>query len=1138
MKSNFSFLKDNKEYELFADACIDAENVASSAPALSVSGSRKALELAVKWLYAADEYLTLPYGRYTLQDLLHDKNFQDEVDAEIRSHMQYIVRMGNYGIHTGNKYTKGDAVLSLSILFDFVEWIDYCYGSAYEERKFDENLIPQGADDIEQSVSRLEKEIEKQKESASQLIDEKDKEIRRLLEQIEEQRQQLSDAKKENQKSRNYSSQDMSEFETRKRFIDADLRMLGWEFSQYRKRNCIEIEYEVHGMPAPESDDGKGKGFVDYVMYGANGDVIAIIEAKRTSFDARKGTHQAELYADCIKASTGKKPLIFNTNGFETYLWDKESGPQRQVSGLFSEDDIQHLLNLRDMRKSLSDIKINEAITDRYYQKAAVRAVCENIEKGIRRSLLVMATGTGKTRVAASIVDVLCRGGYVTNVLFLADRKALVRQAKSAFMEYLGSNTYTYCNLVENKDDKNARMVFSTYPTMLNAINEEKKTDGKKLFSEAHFDIVIIDEAHRSIYNKYAALFDYFDAYIVGLTATPKDMDAASTYAFFKVPPKMPTYAYEYETARDVDHYLVPYHNIEVSTKIMQEGVHYDELSEEERETYENEFVDEDGNMPEYQPPQKINELIMNKNTVDMVLNDLMTNGLKDASGNHVGKTIFFAQTTPHAKFIVERFNELYPQYGGEFCRYVTYKEDYSDNLIEKFKNPEGQPTIIVSIDMMDTGVDVPEAVNLVFFKIVKSLIKFTQMMGRGTRKCPDLFGSGRDKECFYVFDYLGNFEFFRQNKFGKESDMSDSVICMLCRNRASLITHLQSVDYMDDEFQEFRTALVDKVYGQIVDLKDERIDVKRQRRYVEKFRDRAIFDCLSDLDLTEICKYIAPLVSEPGEDDDALVFDNLIYGIMLNQIRKGKGLKRYQAIIQKRSNILLEKKMTIPAVKNKAEELKKIASDEYWDSASIMELERIRKSVRDLMKFAKSEGEAIHYTEFEDTWTERTEGEDFDFPEDFEDYEKKVNSYLTTHSDSLPIYKLRHNQPLTMGDYEILSKIFMEELGTQEDYERTFKDTPLGKLVRRITKMDHEATMQMFSEYIDEHKWNSQQIAFVRNLIAYVEEHGYIEDMSILLKPPFDRPLPFVRLYSREDQNRIMGIINGINENAIRLVG
>lgn len=1137
MKSNFSFLNGKKEYELFGEACIDAENVASSAPALSVSGSRKALELAVKWLYAADEYLELPYGRYTLQDLLHNSVFQEEVDAEIRSHMQYIVRMGNYGIHTGNKYTKGDAVLCLSILFDFIQWIDYCYGEDYEERKFDEKLIPDLEDEIRSSISRLEEEIEKQKQDTSVLIDQKDKEIQKLLSQIEEQSDEFSKAKKDNQKSRNYSSQDMSEFETRKRFINADLRMLGWEFSQSRKRNCIEIEYEVHGMPKPESEDGKGKGFVDYVLYGANGDIIGLIEAKRTYHDARKGTHQAELYADCINAATGKKPLIFNTNGFETYLWDKESGPQRPVSGLFSEEDIQHLLNLREMRKNLSDIKINDNITDRYYQKAAIRAVCENIEKGVRRSLLVMATGTGKTRVAASLTDVLIRGGYVTNVLFLADRKALVRQAKGAFMEHLGSTNYTYCNLVENKDDKDARMVFSTYPTMLNAINEEKRKDGKKLFTEAHFDLVIIDEAHRSIYNKYAALFEYFDAYILGLTATPKDMDVASTYNFFQCPPRIPTYAYEYETARDIDHYLVPFRNIEVSTQIIQEGLHYDDLSVDEQEAYENEFVDEDGNMPEHQPPQKINEKIMNKQTVDMVLDDIMTRGLRDASGNHIGKTIIFAQTTPHAKFIVDRFNALYPQFNGEFCRYVTYKEDYSEDLIEKFKNPEGEPTIIVSVDMMDTGVDVPEVVNLVYFKQVKSKIKFTQMLGRGTRKCKNLFGEGRDKECFYVFDYLGNFEFFRINKNGIEADIADSVVCMLCRNRASLITHLQSDDFIEDEYQEFRNALVDKVYGQITELKNERIDVKRQRRYVEKYRNKEKFVCISDSELTEISKYIAPLVSEKGEDDDALVFDNLMYGIMLNLIRKGKGLKRYKNIIVKRGNILLDKKMTIPAVKNKAEELRRVVKDEYWDKATILELERMRNSLRDLMKFAKSEGEAIHYTDFEDTWTERTEGEDFDNSEGFDDYKKKVNSYLTTHADSIPIYKLRHNQPLTAGDYEDLSKIFTEELGTKEDYDREFKDTPLGKLVRSIVKMDHDTIMKLFSEYIDEQKWNSNQIEFARKLINYVEENGYI-DTSILLKPPFDRPLPFVRLYAKEDQERIISIVNSINDNATKLVG
>ena len=1137
MKTNFSFLIETEEYNIFSNACLDAENVANSAPALSVSGSRKALELAVKWVYAADQNMELPTGRYTLQDLLHERCFLQEVDAEIRSRMQYIVRMGNYGIHTGNKYTSGDAILSLSILFDFIQWIDYCYGSSYEERKFDEKLIPASDNQNDESVARLKDELEKQKESTTQLIDQKDKKIESLLKLLENQQAEFAKAKTENTKSRTFSAQDLSEYETRKRYIDADLKLLGWEFSQNVKRDCIETELKVHGMPVDDSEDGKGTGFVDYVLYGNNGDIIAIIEAKRSSFDAKKGTHQAELYADCIRKATGKKPLIFNTNGFETYLWDKETGPQRPVSGLFSKEDIQHLLNLREMRKSLKDITVNEKITDRHYQKAAIRAVCENIERDVRRSLIVMATGTGKTRVAASITDVLCRGGYVKNVLFLADRKSLVEQAKSSFLSYLG-DTYTYCNLVENKDEKEARMVFSTYPTIYNAIHSEKREDGQRLFSEGHFDLIFIDEAHRSIFNKYAALFDYFDAYVVGLTATPKDMDSASTYEFFHMNSKMPTSLYEYDEAVYKDHVLVPFHNIEVSTQLMDEGLHYDELSAEEQDAYEEEFVDEEGNLEESQPPEDINKKIMNKDTVDKVLNDLMTNGLRDAGGNHVGKTIIFAQNKNHAKFIVDRFNALYPEYNGTFCRYVTCSEDYSENLIKKFKNAEGEPVILVSIDMMDTGVDVPEVVNLVFFKQVKSKIKFLQMIGRGTRLCSNLFGEGRNKTCFYIFDYLRNFEFFRVNKDGKESSSADSPVCILCRNRVSLIVHLQHVDYIDDEYQDFRKMLVDKVFTQICELKADRIDVKKQRRYVEKYKNKSSFDCISDLELTELTKYIAPLVSEPGEDDDAIAFDNLVYGIMLNLIRKGKGLKRYQKVIQSRANILLTKKMTIQAVKNKAAELKEVMDDKYWDSATILELEKRRCELRELMKYAKGEAGAIHYTEFEDTWTDRTEGEEFSFNDDYQDYEMKVNAYLTTHSDTVPVYKLRHNQPLSEVDYEMLSHILTEELGTKEDYEKTFQDTPLGKLVRKIAKLDHEATMQLFSEYIDEQKWNSQQIAFVKTLIHYVEEHGYVDDMAVFLKPPFDKPVTFIHLYSAQDQQKIMGIVNEINDNAVRLVG
>src|SRR5690606_35223508 len=471
-------------------------------------------------------------------------------------------------------------------------------------------------------------------------------------------------------------------------------------------------EMPVVGMP---KELGSGQGFVDYVLWGKDGTPIAIIEAKRTIKDPKNGTHQAWLYANCIEQMTGHRPIIFNTNGYDYFIWDDKTSPQRSVSSVFSRDDLQKIYNRRFSRKNLSEIQIDDKITDRYYQKQAIRAVADNIEKGHMRSLLVMATGTGKTRTAASLTDVLSRGGYITNILFLADRTALVTQAKSDFKIYLPD--MSLCNLISNKDDKNARIVFSTYHTMLNSIDNARNPDGSRLFTPAHFDLIIVDESHRSIFKKYKAIFDYFDAYVVGLTATPREDVHSSTYDFFQVQKNVPTFAYDYDTAVYKDHVLVPFRNIEVTTKFLSEGITYQDLSPEERERYEEDFTDEDGEMPEEIPAPEINKFIFNQNTVDHVINDLMTNGLKDASGTRLGKTIIFATNKRHAQFIVDRFNELYPEYKGGFCKRIVSDDDYAQDLILQFKEPAKEPHIAVSVDMLDTGIDVREIVNLVFFK-------------------------------------------------------------------------------------------------------------------------------------------------------------------------------------------------------------------------------------------------------------------------------------------------------------------------------------------------------------------------------------------------------------------------------------
>ncbi|TWH59287.1 type I restriction enzyme R subunit [Desulfitobacterium sp. LBE] len=472
MTANFDFLRGQTEYALFSTACIEAERVLATSPAMAAVGSRKAFELAVKWVYSADNTIFMPY-KDNLQALIHEPSFKFAVDSQTWNKLPYIIKLGNLAVHTEKAIDRSEAVLSLSALFEFIQWVDYCYGQNYEERSFDEAKIP--AEKVILDEAKI-----KEKDS---LIEQKEAEILALRAQVEAMSERFTAEKTQHKEERQFIPGDISEFLTRKKYIDVDLKLLGWVLG-----DDVREEVPVEGMPNPE-----GKGYVDYVLYGKDGLPLALIEAKRTSKDPKIGTHQAKLYADCLERMTGRRPILFTTNGFETYLWDDLTSPQRKVSGIFSKADLQKLINRRSQRKALNEIPIDDKITDRYYQKEAIRAVCDSVETGHRKSLLVMATGTGKTRTASSLTDVLSRGGYITNTLFLADRTALVKQAKDDFKNYLPD--MSLCNLLSNKDDKNARIVFSTYPTMLNAIDTAKNAEGQRLFSPAHFDLIIIDDA-------------------------------------------------------------------------------------------------------------------------------------------------------------------------------------------------------------------------------------------------------------------------------------------------------------------------------------------------------------------------------------------------------------------------------------------------------------------------------------------------------------------------------------------------------------------------------------------------------------------------------------------------------------------
>lgn len=1115
MSVNFEFLQGQTEYTLFATACIEAERVLATSPAMAAVGSRKAFELAVKWVYSADNTITMPY-KDNLQSLIHEPSFKFAMENQTWGKLPYIIKLGNLAVHTDKAISRSDAVLSLSALFEFVQWIDYCYGVNYEERHFTEENIP--AEKVVLDEAKI-----KEKDS---LIEQKDSEIEALRAKIAAMSDRLTADKAQHQEERHFTPEDISEFRTRKKYIDVDLKLLGWIFG-----DDVREEVELYGMPNHEE-----KGYADYVLYGKDGLPLAIIEAKRTSKDPKIGTHQAKLYADCLERMTGRRPMMFTTNGFETNLWDDVTSPQRKVSGMFSKTDLEKLMNRRNERKVLDQILIDDKITDRYYQKEAIRAVCENIMTGHRRALLVMATGTGKTRTASSLTDVLSRGGYVTNILFLADRTALVKQAKDDFKNYLPD--MSLCNLLSNKEDKTARIVFSTYPTMLNAIDTAKSDDGKRLFTPAHFDLIVVDEAHRSIFKKYRTIFEYFDGIIVGLTATPKTEVDRNTYDFFEMESGVPTYAYAYQTAVEIDRVLVPYHNIEITTKFLEQGIAYDDLSVEDKARFEEDFTDEDGAMPEFIPSPAVNEFIFNQATVDRVLEDLMTKSIKVAGGDRLGKTIIFAQNKKHAQYIIERFNKLYPQYHGSFAKRIISDDSYAQSIIDDFKVASKEPHIAVSVDMLDTGIDVPEIVNLVFFKRIRSKTKFWQMIGRGTRLCRNLFGDGEDKTRFVIFDYLGNFDFFRQHKEGLQGNEAQSISEAIFTKRVRLIQHTQQSIFIDEPYQTIRTDLIKTVTQQINALNTELVSVKMQLQYIEKYKHADAFVCLSDLDKHNLIMYLAPIVYMDDTDEFAKRFDNFMYGLMIAQI---EGLPQFKKgkkqLIDVAINLL--KRATIPQIKEKQVLINTIGTDEFWQSSDLLNFEKVRVELRSLIKFIIDEGGRNPiYTNLADEILTVHEGKAMYQAYDFEDYKLKVNRYIEQNRDTLAIYKLRNNIPLTALDYESLEKIFTGELGTAEDYQREFQDTPFGLLVRKIAKLEYEAASVAFSEFINDQSLSQVQIVFVKKVVDYIVQNGYIDNVSELTKPPFDKPQSFIKLFDGAKQRRLIEMVTQIKENAVQIMG
>ena len=1112
MITNFDYLKNESKFSRFADVAISAEKIILMDPEASIINSRRAMEFAIKWMYSVDSELEMPY-QDNLQSLMNAEDYREIVGRDLWKRMDYIRRCGNNVAHSNKKFGRDEAMLCLENLFIYLDFISYCYSDQYEEHSFDKTIITSRIEKAKESkeianATRAEL-VKEQEKAAKQELD-----LRKLMAENASLKEELSARRQEQQQTYVPKPLDLSEYKTRKLYIDSMLIDAGW----VEGKDWIN-EVELPGMPNKSE-----VGFADYVLYDDMHRPLAVIEAKRTCVDVAKGRQQAKLYADLLEQKYKRRPVVFLTNGFETHIIDGQY-PERKCSVIYSKRDLEKWFNLLTMRTSLKHVIVDKDVAGRYYQEAAIKAVCNSFdEKNRRKALLVMATGSGKTRTVIALCDCLLKAGWVKNILFLADRNSLVTQAKRSFVNMLPNLSCT--NLVEEKDNCHAHCVFSTYQTMMNCIDTVSDSEGK-LFTCGHFDLVICDEAHRSIYNKYRDIFSYFDAPLVGLTATPKDEIDKNTYEVFELENGVPTYGYDLAQAVK-DGYLVDYISVESKLKFIEQGIVYDELSEEDKKAYEETFEDEHGELPESIGSSELNTWIFNEDTIKQVLNILMTDGIKIDYGQKLGKTIIFAKNHNHAEKILEVFNKEYPHL-PDYAKVIDNYMTYAQSAIDEFSDPKKMPQIAISVDMLDTGIDVPEILNLVFFKKVMSKAKFWQMIGRGTRLCPGLL-DGENKQKFYIFDFCGNFEFFRMNK-GKATANMIALQGAIFNLKFEISYKLQDIEYQVDRLIAYRKALVKQMSEKVQELPRDNFAVRQHLKYVDLYSSESNYNALTYEDTLIVREEVAPLILPDGDEASAVRFDALMYGIELAYLVGKKYSKARTDLYKKVTGIASV--ANIPEIQVQSDLINKILNTDYVDNAGINDFEEIREKPRDLMKYLPHIN-ARYDTNFTDELLS-TEWKESELENDeLKNYKAKAEHYIRQHQDHIAIAKLKTNQPLTSTDIATLEEVLWHEVGTKQDYEHEVGMKPLGEFVREIVGLDMNAAKEAFSEYLTNTSLDSRQIYFVNQIVEYIVHNGMMKDFSVLQESPFTDRGSVVEIFT--DLNVWMGIrkvIETINANA-----
>ncbi|MET2853360.1 DEAD/DEAH box helicase family protein [Vibrio owensii] len=1185
--SNFAFMDValNGGSDVYTTRCAEIKTRAQNAernikvdPRIAGFYARNALELMVETVFDIDKWLARPRHDVTLMSLIHDKGFKQNLTTNLFPKLKLVIKVGNEAVHSKTTLPQRDALQAVKELHHVLYWFIRTYTpdlnrSQFLVQPFDEALIPQQVSIDAAVATKALSSIKRVQELEKQLEQEDKVEREAYLKQLKENEalkaanqallEQIEQAKQSAEKVTD--AHDYNEEETRTYLIDVLLHEAGWKLEHKRDR-----EYPVSGMPISQANPN-GNGFVDYVLWGDDGTALAVVEAKRTHRRAEDGQQQAKLYADCLEKQCGVRPVIFYTNGYETHLWDDHFYPPRQVQGFYTKAELELMVKRRTDRKPFfengmpnSNLVINNDITNRHYQKSAITKLLQDFElEHERKGLFVMATGTGKTRTVISLVDLLVKNDWVKNILFLADRNALLTQAKKNFVKLLPRVSCSILDSGQSKNSIDSRLYFSTYPTMKNLLD---RGADERPFGVGHFDLIVVDEAHRSVYSKYRQIFEYFDGFLVGLTATPKDEVEKDTYGIFDLQKGMPTYAYEDDKAYDQG-YLVPPTKISVATKFLREGVKYKDLSPEEQEEWENkaELEDRDEVLP-----SEVNKFLFNEDTAEKMFAQLMSKddrgGIHVEGGDVIGKTIIFAANNDHAVFLEKMFNKNYPKWAGKLARVITFKETYAQSLIDEFSGDENKidefdpknPTcrIAISVDMLDTGIDVPEVVNLVFFKVVRSKVKFTQMIGRGTRLCKDLFGPNSDKKTFKVFDYCQNFEYFDANPEGIAVGVAKPVTQQVFEKRVLLSTLLNSrlnneefrEQHPEDceRYSELNRYQLDMLHHIVSGMNLDNFIVRPKRRAIEPFLEREHWDNIDDAKFTELESQISelPTEAEAFNSDEQLNhlshrFDSLVLTMQLDLLEKGMISETSRGRVVEFAE-QLEAKSTIPAVQAQLQLIQDIQTQEFWQDIHLVTLEELRRKLRNLMFALDKDKKEIVYTNFEDEVQGVHDVTNvYKNPSvDLAQYRKKIELYIQDHQDQLTIQKLKRNKAITQADLDVLEGLLLEASGMSdvETYrEKILQEKPLGTFIRELVGLDMNAAKEAFSSFLDEEAYNAEQIQFVDQVIDYLVNNGIL-DMSQLFEPPFtdNHGESAYGFFDEGTVVELFGVIRKVNANAV----